>query len=371
MRRLGLEVKTLEGDENPFPNQLESLTLLQSREAPVEPTVRLYRGVETRAGESLAHQASYILKKPVYEEGSLGFVKHAELESLEAFEAVDAFIANPSYERMIAMVNSTDMSDLDRRFVARRIYDIQLSLLRYPNRTLMDELRFNHVAAPGGSASQDLSPFVATSLSAEKAAAYGNNLMVLDVPQSQLGDCGESDEVLVVKSIKPEWITAVAHFKTGYEKVTDAQIRHIALQLGGAEAETRTEDAVREMSELRKKSADNHDQDIAAINRIRIDNLLMDTDGDDEVLRKKFDYAGITDYKDALWLSVEYYTKLQAELMGRQTQDVRKMFDYDEIDEFQFVEIGELQPRILDAAAVHQLARRHHRQYERFNAVAS
>lgn len=331
MKRMGIETKVLDREDNPFPDFLTSLTLTNGEQLSAEPTVRLYRGIGTQNGNEIAHQVGYLLKKPIMDKSGWHIVS-TELESPAVFEAVARFKENPSYRAMVDMVNATDMVDYNREFVASRIRHIQLSLLQYPDRTLMDELEFQHVSSPGGAPSQDLSPFVATSTRADFAARYGDKLMVLDVPISYVVGSGETAEVLVVGEIKPEWITAVARFnmKKDVGHPSQAEVMTLIKTLGPT-IETFSRESIRELSVIHRLSTKNKSEDVLEANKDLIKGLIAPLKEADE-LEKMFATSNVTTYKEALWVTADYYIGARELLNGRKFSHAHSLCRHDETD---------------------------------------
>ena len=176
-----------------------------------------------------------------------------ELESDEVFQTIENFADNPSYRTLTEASEVTSMSDNDRRFVNNRVKEIRRNLIKFPDRTLIDELTSQHVAAPWGVPTQDLSPFVATSLYPNIAAGRGGNtLMVLDVPLSDVAGLGEGSdgyEVLPTGSVHPEWITGVAELQYN-EHLSAETLSPLIEALGNQEV---TPASVLQETELRQK----------------------------------------------------------------------------------------------------------------------
>lgn len=334
MELLGFKSKTLEGENNPFPDIVKSLTLIDHDALPNEPTVRLYRGVRPTDGKQLAHQVGYLLKKPVY--GEYGHIDSVELESSDTFDAVEAFSENPSYRNIIDAANTALMGENDRRFVDERIKQMRRFLVMFPDRSLVDELSSQHVAAPWGVPTQDLSPFVATSLHSEVAAQRGGNtLMILDVPISEVAGLGESGdsgfEVLLTGSVKPGWITATAELHPNEQMSADT-LKPLIQVLGNQEA---TSPATLRNTELHRKSEQNHQDDLREVNHDLIEEILNASNIDSDALRAEYNNRNIDTYKDALWTAADYYLKKLQATGRRQGEGIRDIYQYDDVTFFE------------------------------------
>ncbi len=336
MERQGFSVNVLEGEDNPFPDILHSLTLVNHDQLPDEPTVRLYRGINPKNGSQIAHQVGYLLKRPLYDEAEFGDKPDVELEGSEVFRLVDAFSDNPSYRLLMDAVSATQMSDNDRLFVDRRIKKLRRNYVKYPEPTFLEELSREHIQAPGSGPSQDLSPFVATSTLPDYAAGWGRTLMVIDVPVSRVAGLGEGkatgDEVLITGEVKPEWISAVAEVKQG-EKPTADMFMPFVKALGQEELADASDLAD---TELHKKSEQNRQSDLQEVNHDLIDEILAIPNIDAKSLGELYKSNAIETYKQALWAAAEYYLK-QIESTGRQqfNQGVRELYQYDDVTNFQ------------------------------------
>lgn len=334
MELLGFKSKTLESENNPLPGIVKSLTLIDHDTLPNEPTVRLYRGVRPADGKQLAHQVGYLLKKPIY--GEYGHVDSVELEGGEVFDAVEAFSENPSYRNLMDAANAASMSESNRQFVDDRIKQMRRYLVQFPSRSLVDELSSQHVAAPWGVPTQDLSPFVATSLHPEVAAQRGGNtLMILDVPVSAVAGLGESGdsgfEVLLTGSVKPEWITATAELRTNEQMSADT-LKPLIHALGNQEAPS---PATLRSTELHRKSEQNHQDDLREVNHDLIEEILNAQNIDAGALRAEYSNRNIDTYKDALWAAADYYLK-KIQAMGRcQNEDIHTLYQYDDVTFFE------------------------------------
>ncbi len=367
LEALGIRPHVLEAEHNPLPEYLESLTLVD-RPVSDEQTVRLYRGVSPKSGYELAHQVCYLLKKPIYREGSLGLVTHSELESQAAFDAVEEFVKRPSYRAMKDMVTATNMSEGDQRFVHDRIKSIQLEMLRDPNATIVSELRFNHVAAPAGVSSQDLSPFIATSQSPHKAAVHGDTLMVLDVPVSKLAGIGEVDEMLLPSGIDPSWISAVARFKKKPASLEERGVQDVLNILEGIPSEG-SEPVIPVDTIMQQASKKNRLQDVEDINEDLINELATI---DPEAIGKLLAEMGITKYQDALWACAEYYQRKRGELFGRSNfPSARDIYDIDEVQPPIFRDLNEPRLRVLDADAIDHLAQAYYHQKSKYELATN
>ena len=332
MEKQGIHAKVLEGEDNPFPDILRSLTLVDHDQLPNEPTVRLYRGINPKNGYQIAHQVGYLLKRPIYDESKPGDQPDVELESPEVFSLVDAFADNPSYRSLMDTVDATQMADNDRQFVDGRVKALRRDFLKYPESTFLEELSREHTRAPGGAPSQDLSPFVATSTRPEYATGWGRTLMVIDVPISRIAGLGEGkdsgDEVLLTGEIKPEWITAVAELKQGERPTADTLIpfvealRQHELIVASDLADT----------ELHKKSEQNRQDDLQEINHDLIGEILSIPNLDIQNLSEIYATHAIETYKEALWVAAEYYVK-QIQSTGRwqHVQDIHELYQYDDV----------------------------------------
>jgi thioesterase domain-containing protein len=335
MEALGFNSKVLEGEDNPLPDLVRSLTLIDHDTLPSEPTVRLYRGVQPTDGQQLAHQVGYLLKHPIYDE--YGRVNTVELESEDVFQAVESFANNPSYRSLLEASEAASMSDNNRRFVNERIKEMRRNLIMFPNRTLLDELSSQHVAAPWGVPTQDLSPFVATSLHPNIAAGRGgNSLMILDVPLSDIAGLGEGadsgDDVLLTGSIRPEWITAVAELRHNEQMSADT-LAPLVQTLGGQEITS--PDTLRN-TELHQKSELNHQDDLREINRDLIEEILSVPNTDSDTLRDVYTSRNIETYKDALWVTADYYLKqIQATGRWQGVESIQELYQYDDVTHFE------------------------------------
>lgn len=334
MELLGFKSKTLEGENNPLPDLVKSLTLIDHDTLPNEPTVRLYRGVRPTDGKQLAHQVGYLLKKPIY--GEYGHVDSVELEGGEVFDAVEAFSENPSYRNLMDAANAASMSESNRKFVDERIKQMRRRLVQFPNRSLVDELSSQHVAAPWGVPTQDLSPFVATSLRPEVAAQRGGNtLMILDVPLSEVAGLGESGdsgfEVLLTGSVKPEWITATAELYPNEQMSADT-LKPLINVLGDQET---TSPATLRSTELHRKSEQNHPDDLREVNHDLIEEILGAQNIDPDALRAEYNSQNIDTYKDALWTAADYYLKKIQAMGRRQNEDIHTLYQYDDVTFFE------------------------------------
>lgn len=331
METLGFHAKVLEGKDNPLPDLLRSLTLIDHDTLPDAATVRLYRGVRPTDGQQLAHQVGYLLKRPTYDE--YGHVNTVELESEDVFQTVESFASNPSYRSLLQASEAASMSDNDRRFVDDRIKRMRRGFVMFPDRTFLDELTFQHVAAPWGVPTQDLSPFVATSLHPNIAAGRGgNSLMILDVPISEVAGLGEGadsgDEVLLTGSVRPEWITAVAELQHNDQMSADT-LAPLARVLGGQE--TTPPSSLRD-TELHQKSKLNHQDDLREINHDLIEEILSVPNIDGDALREVYQNGNIETYKDALWATADYYLKqIQATGRWRGVQTIQELYQYDDV----------------------------------------
>lgn len=334
MELLGFKSKTLEGENNPLPDLVKSLTLIDHDTLPNEPTVRLYRGVRPTDGKQIAHQVGYLLKKPVY--GEYGHIDSVDLEGGEVFDAVEAFSENPSYRNLMDAANAASMSESNRQFVDDRIRQMRRYLVQFPSRSLVDELSSQHVAAPWGVPTQDLSPFVATSLHPEVAAQRGGNtLMILDVPVSEVAGLGESGdsgfEVLLTGSVKPEWITATAELHPN-ERMSADTLKPLIHVLGNQEA---TSPATLRSTELHRKSEQNHQDDLREVNHDLIEEILNAQNIDASALRTEYNNRNINTYKDALWAAADYYLKKIQAMGRRQNEDVHTLYQYDDVTFFE------------------------------------
>lgn len=334
MELLGFKSKTLEGENNPLPDLVKSLTLIDHDTLPNEPTVRLYRGVRPTDGKQLAHQVGYLLKKPVY--GEYGHVDSVELEGSEVFDAVEAFSENPSYRNMIDAANTASMSENDRRFVDDRIKQMRRHFVMFPNRSFVDELSSQHITAPWGVPTQDLSPFVATSLHPEVAAQRGGNtLMILDVPVSEVAGLGESGdsgfEVLLTGSVKPEWITATAELHPNEQMSADT-LKPLIHVLGNQEE---VSPAALRSTEIHRKSEQNHQDDLREVNHDLIEEILSAQNIDPDALRSEYSSRNIDTYKDALWTAADYYLKKVQAMGRRQNEDIHTLYQYDDVTFFE------------------------------------
>lgn len=334
MELLGFKSKILEGENNPLPDLVKSLTLIDHDTLPNEPTVRLYRGVRPTDGKQLAHQVGYLLKKPVYSE--YGHIDSVGLETSDTFDAVEAFSENPSYRNIIDAANTASMSESNRQFVDERIKQMRRYLVMFPDRSLVDELSSQHVAAPWGVPTQDLSPFVATSLHPEIAAQRGGNtLMIIDVPVSEVAGLGESGdsgfEVLLTGSVKPEWITATAELHHNEQMSADT-LRPLIQVLGNQET---TSPATLRNTELHRKSEQNHSDDLREVNHDLIEEILNAQNIDADALRGEYNNRNIDTYKDALWMAADYYLKKIQTTGRRQGEDIQTLYQYDDVTVFE------------------------------------
>lgn len=366
MDQLCMHTTILERGRDTLPTGIERLALINHETLPDEPTIRLYRGINPHSGAEIAHQVSSILKKSSGEQwGS----RRTVLESEKTFAAVEAFATNPSYAHLMQMVDAASWSDGDRRFIAHRLDDIQIEMLRDRETTLIDELRRQHVWGPGGSIAQDLSPFIATATTPEQAAGFGQTLMVFDVPKSCIGSYGEASgqfdghEMLVTGLIKPEWITAVAMFEQHLDdKGATAHELGVALGDSGAgEFDWRKA----QDSQLHRQSAANFADDVAAITRDRTDLMLSATGGDAEVLAHQLAENNVTTYRSALHYVADWYMDQRSALYGR---SLHVDYDRDEIEPRQFKPSDNgfyEKEQVLDIAAVRRLAEQYHRDLER------
>ena len=196
----------------------------------------------------------------------------------------------------------------------------------------MDELEFQHVSSPGGAPSQDLSPFVATSTRADFAARYGDKLMVLDIPISYVVGSGETAEVLVVGEIKPEWITAVARFnmKKDVGHPSQAEVMTLIKTLGPT-IETFSRESIRELSVIHRLSTENKSEDVLEANKDLIKGLIAPLKEADE-LEKMFATSNVTTYKEALWVTADYYIGARELLNGRKFSHAHSLCRHDETD---------------------------------------
>lgn len=276
-----------------------------------EPTVRVYRGIRPRQPSEVLEQRAYLLKRLDHETGQ------TKIESDEAHTATERFMKSGRFKDLISAVGAADMSEDDRKFVdGVRLRDIAQSLIRYPERTLRQELAFQHISAPGGHVTQDVSPYVATSLNPDKAIHYGSTFMVLDVPVSAIEGRGEADELLVGMQLKPEWIRAIADIKRDPRGIADGEGQALAERLGmTVEQASQQRDFVETV--LAHYAED--DKTLLADNIADAHNYLIGRIcalfGDDAAaIRQRFKDAGIHDYRLAARDAWHYVTEQQTGL---------------------------------------------------------
>ena len=274
-----------------------------------EPTVRLYRGIRPRQPSEVLEQRAYLLKKLDDETGQ------TTIESDEAHSATELFIKSGRFKDLVAAVEAADMNEADRKFVdGVRLRDIAQSLIRYPERTLRQELAFQHVSAPGGHATQDVSPYVATSLDPDKAIRYGSTFMVMDVPVSAIEGRGEADEVLVGLQIKPEWIKAIADIKRDVHGIHDGEGVALARRLGmTAEQAGQQRDFVDTvLSGYAEKDKSLLPENILDAHKYLTERICKLFGDEASVIRERLNDAGIQDYRLAARDAWQYMSEQQA-----------------------------------------------------------
>ena len=273
-----------------------------------EPTVRLYRGIRPHQPSEILEQRAYLLKKPNHTTGQ------STIESEEAHSATELFIKSGRFKDLIAAVEAADMSESDRKFVDEyRLKDIAQSLIRYPERTLRQELAFQHVSSPGGQATQDISPFVATSIDPDKAIRYGSTFMVVDVPVSAVEGRGESDEVLVGLQLKPEWIKAIANIKHDSNGIPDGEGLALAKHLGmtdeqATQQKNLVDTLLSQYAEEDKRLLPENIADAQEYLTERICKLFGD---EADAVQQRIEDAGIHDYRLAAREAWQYVSEQQ------------------------------------------------------------
>ena len=303
-----------------------------------EPTVRLYRGIRPRQSTEILEQRAYLLKKPNHTTGQ------SMIESEEAHSAAEFFLGSGRFKDLVSAVEAADMSESDRKFVdEHRLKDIAQSLIRYPDRPLRQELAFQHVASPGGQATQDISPFVATSIDPDKAMRYGSSFLVVDVPVSAIEGRGESDEVLVGLQLKPEWIKAVATIKHDPHGIPDGEGVALAKHLGMTDEQAIQQrdvvDAV--LSRYAEKDESLLPENILDAQEYLTERICKLCGDDADAVRQRLKDADIHDYRLAARQAWQYISEQQASVSHlrsslpegevpdeRQLKDMYEMLQY-------------------------------------------
>lgn len=345
MESLGFHTKVLEGQANPLPDIVHSLTLVDHDHLSDEPTIRLYRGVEPNNGAEIAHQIGYLLRG-VISEDEYGRGKDVKVANDEVIRAIDGFAANPTYRSIMdAIGRSSFDKNVHDLIHGRRLSQLRRTLVADPDMTLLDGLAWQHTrASMGRGATQDLSPFIATATTPEFARVAGKTLMVLDVPLSQVVGEGEheyeGDEVLLCGSIRPEWITAVAELQDG-----KPALKPLIDMVGSQDT------AVSELPQntaMHQKSAQNRQEDLRDVNHDLIEEILSASNIDVGALRAMYRDQGIATYKDALWATANYYLK-KIEATGQwEVPDVHELYKYDDVTDAEISErIEESEPEAI------------------------
>ena len=170
---------------------------------PVEPTVRLYRGVNDVDG-SILHQVPYALKG----RSESGI---AAVDDPVQGAKVDKFISDPSYENLRDYVESgKEVADeYTKGKINERLHKIENNILR--GDSLSEALRQAHIGSLVGRGNLDISPYISTAPDPENAERFGSGaVMVLDVPISKIAGWGEQGEALIVGELPLSSIKAVA-----------------------------------------------------------------------------------------------------------------------------------------------------------------
>lgn len=320
----GIQTARVPGDEIYTDPQLlcikDILVCAPQFEEDSQPRVRVYRGISEynsgtdNLGEQVFSQRPYALKKPTPRSNS-AFTRSTELASSEAHEDIAKFLDTGRFTDLVEAFRQADLSDYDRKFIENsRLKDMATSLINYPGRTLRQELAFHHVAAPSGTPTQDVSPFVATSLAPGKAMRHGNVMLVLDVPVSVVEGYGEEDEVLVGLAIEPEWISAVVE----HDPRPGADVGElVARRLGMTEVQEASQREVVEqvIDGHSKKDALLIEQNVADAHKYLIERICNIFGNEADDMERLIAEHNITDYREASKLAGNYIRD-QKEALG-------------------------------------------------------
>lgn len=196
----------IKGAEAPLQDNklFSSIVVLQEKKPPTEPLVRVYRGVQ-KANEGLVRFIPYAMRT---EDG------HGGATVVEGVrEQVDRLAKEPTYQNFLEYVRvaSPHWNEKERARMAKEIRSLEDGVLN--GRSVKDELFLNQIQHGGGATMDSgLSPYVAITTDPKEALGYAGetgNLIVMDVPLSQLGAYQSTGELNLLGSADDKYVTAI------------------------------------------------------------------------------------------------------------------------------------------------------------------
>lgn len=361
LQQAGIEsnvIKIENGGEFP------EVIILERQEIPTEKMVRIYRGIN-HTDSSILQQVPYAMRA----ESETG--KPTTVEDVR--QEVEDLAQDPTYESLIAYVDKMqpNLSPREQDRMDTDLTNIEDGILN-GNSTRRQLIRKQAEHAGGAWAESGLTPYISASFSADEAAGYGEEgLLVMDIPLSQIEDFNpDSTETNIKGALKPEYITAILARKRDTknsrgEKTT--QQLHNALQKVNELRETPFNDDAASRSKRKEKLAadtevdrEQQKKDIEKVRERRVKKLVKahpELKIDFGNQQKNAEEEGIDVYTKTKNDIFDYYKNRMTKI-GRNGRDIddydffesswegRKKFDRDNINDIMLKKLRELTLRL-------------------------